>query len=73
MFELMSAGAIVADEVTPSLPSDTLITWATSNGESLNQVLATIAGLTPALLPVAVGCIAFRKGIGFLFSILRGA
>lgn len=67
--------AIVCDAggASPASASDTLVSWASSNQAALNEVLNTIAALAPALLPVAVGCLAFRKGIGFIFSILRGA
>lgn len=37
------------------------------------QVLGEITAVAPSLLPIAVSCIAFRKGISFIFSVLRGA
>lgn len=42
-------------------------------GVDFSQVLNEITAVAPSLLPVAVACIAFRKGISFIFSILRGA
>ena len=70
MFGIIASGD--ATTVAQSA-SEQLINWASANESALNAVLNTIAGLAPSLLPVAVGCIAFRKGIGFLFSVLRGA
>lgn len=43
------------------------------SGVDFTRVLSEITATAPALLPVAVACIAFRKGISFMFSILRGA
>lgn len=42
-------------------------------GVPFNNVLAEITSIAPDLIPVAVACLAFRKGISFMFSILRGA
>lgn len=42
-------------------------------GVDFTLVLSEITAAAPSLLPVAVACIAFRKGISFIFSILRGA
>lgn len=37
-----------------------------------SQVLNEMIALLPAMLPVAVTCIAFRKGISFILSFIRG-
>lgn len=37
------------------------------------QVLTVLMDLLPTMLPVAVGCAAFRKGISFILSFVRGA
>lgn len=39
----------------------------------LSGVMDEIVGLLPVIIPVSVGFIALRKGIGFLFSSLRSA
>lgn len=36
-------------------------------------VLSEMVALLPAILPVAVSCIAFRKGISFILGMVRGA
>ncbi len=36
-------------------------------------VLNEMVALLPAILPVAVMCIGFRKGISFLLGMVRGA
>lgn len=40
---------------------------------SLSGVLSEITGLLPVVLPVIIGFIAIRKGIGFIQSVLHGA
>ncbi|MBQ8966265.1 hypothetical protein [Ruminococcus sp.] len=70
---LMVGTLFTAGEATTATASESLVNWANSNSAALSEVLNTIAGLAPALLPVAVACLAFRKGIGFIFSVLRGA
>lgn len=42
-------------------------------GAMFNQILEQMYGLVPLLLPVVVGCLAFRKGISFLQSMIMGA
>lgn len=55
------------------------LTVATSNlstivtGEMLSGVLDEIIGLLPVVLPVSIGYIALRKGIGFLLGSIRKA
>lgn len=36
------------------------------------SVLNEMIALLPVMLPVAVSCIAFRKGIAFILSFIRG-
>ena len=36
------------------------------------SVLNEMVALLPVMLPVAVSCIAFRKGISFILSFIRG-
>lgn len=40
---------------------------------SLDGVLDEIVGLLPVVIPVAIGFLALRKGIGFLFDTIRSA
>lgn len=42
-------------------------------GEMLSGVLTEITSLLPIVIPVMIGFIAIRKGIGFLSSILHSA
>lgn len=37
----------------------------------LNGVLDEVVGLIPVVIPVAIGFLAIRKGIAFLFGVLR--
>lgn len=39
----------------------------------LSAVLDEVLALVPTVLPVTIGFIAFRKGYGFIKSVLRGA
>lgn len=41
--------------------------------ELLSGVLDEVKELLPVVLPVAIGYIAFRKGLSFLFGTLRRA
>lgn len=43
------------------------------SGVDFNAVLNEITAVAPSILPVTVACIAFRKGISFIYSSLRGA
>lgn len=36
------------------------------------QILNEMVALLPVMLPVAVSCLAFRKGIAFIMSFVRG-
>ncbi len=36
-------------------------------------VLSEVVGLLPVVVPVSIGYIALRKGLGFLFQSLRSA
>lgn len=42
-------------------------------GVDLSAVLDEIVGLLPVVLPVIIGFIAFRKGLSFIKSALKGA
>ncbi|WP_313165828.1 hypothetical protein [Sedimentibacter sp.] len=42
-------------------------------GTMLSGVLNEIVGLLPVVLPVMIGFIALRKGIGFIQSVLKSA
>lgn len=42
-------------------------------GVDFGAVLSEIVSVAPDILPVTVACIAFRKGISFIYSTLRGA
>lgn len=41
--------------------------------EMLSGVLDEIVGLLPVVIPVMIGFIGLRKGIGFIRSVLRSA
>lgn len=41
--------------------------------EMIGGVLDEVTGLLPVVIPAAIGFIALRKGIGFLFGTLRSA
>lgn len=41
--------------------------------EMCQGVLTEIVGLLPIVVPVSIGYIALRKGLGFLFQSLRSA
>ncbi len=43
------------------------------SGVDFTIVLQEMVALLPVMLPVAVSCIAFRKGIAFILSFVRGA
>lgn len=47
----------IADSVTPAM---------------MNGVLSQITDLLPVVLPVMIGCLAFRKGLSFLQGLIRG-
>lgn len=49
---------------------DTLINVT---GVDFMSVLNEMVALVPVILPVVIGCIAFRKGLSFLFGAIRGA
>lgn len=47
----------IADSITPAM---------------MNGVLSQITDLLPVVLPVMVGCLAFRKGLSFFQGLIRG-
>lgn len=42
-------------------------------GSMLEGVLDEVVGLLPVVIPVAITFMALRKGLGFLFGVLRSA
>lgn len=54
-------------ETTPTTPAIDL------TGVDLGAVLSSITDMLPIILPVVIGFIAFRKGLSFLKSQLKGA
>lgn len=42
-------------------------------GVDLNNVLSEVTGILPVVIPVMIGFIAVRKGLGFLQGVLRSA
>lgn len=76
----VSTGAISVLSVAASAASETGGTAFVApsiadsvNGAMFNQILTQMTDLLPILLPVVVGCLAFRKGISFLKSMIMGA
>lgn len=55
------------EEVTGTMLKDIV------TADMLGGVLDEIVGLLPVVIPVAIGFLALRKGIGFLFSTIRSA
>lgn len=41
-------------------------------GDMMNGILTQITDLLPVVLPVMVGCLAFRKGLSFFQGLIRG-
>lgn len=42
------------------------------SGVDFSIVLNEMVALLPTMLPVVVSCVAFRKGISFILSVIRG-
>lgn len=42
------------------------------SGVDFSIVLNEMVNLLPTMLPVVVSCVAFRKGISFILSVIRG-
>lgn len=42
------------------------------SGVDFSIVLNEMVNLLPTMLPVVVSCVAFRKGISFMLSVIRG-
>lgn len=40
--------------------------------DMMNGILTQITDLLPVVLPVAIACLAFRKGLSFLLGFIRG-
>ena len=45
----------------------------TVNASDFNGIMSQINAVFPAVLPVVVGCLAFRKGVSFMLGQIRGA
>lgn len=58
-------GSAAAAFVVPSI-ADSI------TGDMMNGILTQITDLLPVVLPVMVGCLAFRKGLSFFQSLIRG-
>lgn len=58
-------GSTAAAFVVPSI-ADSI------TGDMMNGILTQITDLLPVVLPVMVGCLAFRKGLSFFQSLIRG-
>lgn len=70
---LLSAG-VSAAETGGGTSSVTIPAIADSvTADMLNGIITQMTALLPICLPTVVGLLAFRKGIGFLFGLLRGA
>lgn len=61
--------SILASEAGAVASSSTMIDVT---GVDFTSVLNEMVALLPVMLPVAVSCIAFRKGISFILSFIRG-
>lgn len=42
------------------------------SGVDFTLILEEMVALLPVMLPVAISCLAFRKGIAFIMSFIRG-
>ena len=62
---------VVLSEV--STPAVGQVLKSAVTAEQLNGVLSEVIGLLPVVLPVAIGFMAIRKGIGFLMGMLHSA
>lgn len=62
---LMLTDTVPATFTVPSIASSV-------TGDMMNGILTQITDLLPVVLPVMIGCLAFRKGLSFLQSLIRG-
>lgn len=62
---LLAADASTGSFTVPSIASSI-------TGDMMNGILTQITDLLPVVLPVMVGCLAFRKGLSFFQSLIRG-
>ena len=65
MFKLLMADGATAAFTVPSI-ADSI------TGDMMNGILTQITDLLPVVLPVMVGCLAFRKGLSFFQGLIRG-
>lgn len=64
-FMVLAADASASSFTVPSIASSI-------TGDMMNGILTQITDLLPVVLPVMVGCLAFRKGLSFFQSLIRG-
>lgn len=62
---------VVANEVSTANFSVPSIADSITS-DMMNGILTQITDLLPVVLPVMVGCLAFRKGLSFFQSLIRG-
>lgn len=64
-FMVLAADVTAGSFTVPSIASSI-------TGDMMNGILTQITDLLPVVLPVMVGCLAFRKGLSFFQSLIRG-
>ncbi len=64
----MGLSLVMLEDVAFTVPSiaDSI------TGDMMNGILTQITDLLPVVLPVMVGCLAFRKGLSFFQGLIRG-
>lgn len=65
MLNIIATSGSVTTFTVPSI-ADSITT------DMMNGILTQITDLLPVVLPVMVGCLAFRKGLSFFQSLIRG-
>ena len=65
-------GLIILSEAGASAGVSATKTMIDVSGVDFSCVLNEMVALLPTMLPVAVACIGFRKGIAFILSFVRG-
>ena len=69
------AGTAAALGIAASAEGTTVTVPSIANSvtsDMMNGILTQITDLLPVVLPVVVGALAFRKGLSFLMSTIRG-
>ena len=67
-----AALAIPASAESASTEFNVPIIADSVTGSMMNGILDQLTALLPVVLPVAVGCIAFRKGLSWFLGMIRG-